>query len=263
MFYRSSFRRISRSLVTILALGLLQTGLSTPAAQANIPIKPTITSITSGATSLTVNMVTSGMTATQWRWSITRRVTSGCTNSLGDGVVQSTGSLSSTISITGLTAGCVYSVSVAGFNGVTGEYAESSKLVGGYTNGLLAYHINEAGASSGMTRRPFTTGTCGTEVVANISRVYSSTGPTGCNVDGFTSYYLGYIRAPITGVVTFKSRSDDGSILNIQGNNVFSDLTDHAPAAANSFNASGTVSMVGFIVSNIGIMKIVQVRPQF
>jgi hypothetical protein len=244
MFLRHSSHRIARSLVTILALGVLQTGLSTPAAQANIPVKPTITSITSGATSLTVNMVTSGITATQWRWSITRRVTSGCTNSLGDGVVQSTGSLSSTISITGLTAGCVYSVSVAGFNGVIGEYAESSKLVGGYTNGLLAYHINEAGASSVMTRRPFTTGTCGIEVVANLSREYLLTGPTGCNVDGFTSYYLGYIRAPITGVVTFKSRSDDGSILNIQGNNVFSDLTDHGPAVANSFNASGTVSMV-------------------
>lgn len=238
------FRRIARSLVTILVLGLLQTVISAEVAQANIPTKPTISSVTSAATSLTVNMVTTGTTATQWRWSITRRVTSGCANSLGDGVVQSTASLSSTISITGLTAGCIYSVSVAGFNGVIGEYAESSKLVGGYTNGLLAYHRNEAGVSSGMTRLPFTSGTCGTEVVANIARNYALNGPTGCDIDGFTSYYLGYIRAPITGIVTFKSRSDDGAILNIQGNNVFSDLTDHGVAAVNSFNASGTVSMV-------------------
>jgi hypothetical protein len=225
-------------------LGFIQTGFSVEVAHANTLSKPTITSITSGATSLTVNMVTTGISANQWRWSITRRVTSGCANTFGDGVVQSTGSLSSTISITGLTAGCAYSVSVAGFNGVIGEYAESSKLVGGYTNGLLAYHRNEAGSSTAMTRLPFTTSTCGTEIVANISREYLLTGPTGCNTDGFTSYYLGYIRAPLTGVVTFKSRSDDGAILNIQGNNVFSDLTDHGPAAANSFNASGTVSMV-------------------
>jgi hypothetical protein len=191
--------RIARSLVAILALGFIQTGFSAEVAKASTLSKPTITSITSGATSLTVNMVTSGIAATQWRWSITRRVTSGCANSLGDGAVQSTGSLSSTISITGLTAGCVYSVSVAGFNGVIGEYAESSKLVGGYTNGLLAYHINEAGSSSAMTRRPFTTGTCGTEVVANIARDYSLSGPTGCNVDEFTSYYLGYIRGANNG----------------------------------------------------------------
>jgi hypothetical protein len=236
--------RIARTLVVLLSAGFIQVGLGAPQASAAAPIEPTISSISSAASSLTVNMVTTGIDASSWRYKVTRRVVSGCANPGGDGVVQTTGSLSATISITGLTEGCIYSIGVAGYNGVIGDYAEFEKLVGGFTNGLTAYHKNEAVASSEMTRIPFTTGTCFVETVANINKNYVLTGPTGCNTDGFTTYYVGYIKAPITGSVTFKNRSDDGFILNIQGQNVIMDMADHASATAGSFNASGSINMV-------------------
>ncbi len=244
MFLSRFQRRIARTLVVLLGVGFIQTGISLTAAQAAAPIKPTISSVTSGATSLTVNMVTTGIDATQWRWHVTIKTGVSCANTYGDGVVQSTGSLSSTISITGLTSGCSYSVKVAGFNGSIGEYAEAEKLVGGFTNGLLAYHKNESGSSTAMTRVPFTTGTCGTEVFANINKNWAAAGPTGCNSDGFTTYYLGYIKAPVTGSVTFKNRSDDGFVLNIQGQNIITDMADHASAANGSYNGTGSINMV-------------------
>ena len=251
MFFSSLQKRIARTLVVLISAGFIQTGISLPAANAAAPIKPTITSLTSGATSLTVNMVTTGIDASQWRWHITTRTGVSCTNTYGNGVVQSTASLSSTISITGLTPGCSYSVKVAGFNGSIGEYAEAEELVGAFTNGLVAYTKNEAGSSTAMTRVPFTSGTCNVETVANINKNYALTGPTGCNVDGFTTYYLGYIKAPITGSVTFKNRSDDGFLLNIQGQNIITDMADHASAANGSFNASGSIKMVAHEIYRI------------
>jgi hypothetical protein len=236
--------RIARTVVVLIAAGFIQTGVSLSAANAALPIKPTISSLSSGTSSLTVNMVTTGIDASQWRWNITTKTGVGCANSYGDGVVQSTGSLSSSISITGLTSGCSYSVRVAGFNGSIGEYAEAEELVGAFSNGLFAYHKNEAVSSTSMTHAPFTTGTCGFETVANINKNYGLTGPTGCNVDGFTTYYLGYIKAPVTGSVTFKNRSDDGFYLNIQGQNIIADGLDHASASAGNFNASGSINMV-------------------
>ena len=244
MFLSTFQKRIARTLTVLISAGFIQTGISLPAAHAAAPIKPTITSLTSGASSLTVNMVTTGIDATQWRWHITTRTGVSCANSYGNGVVQSTGSLSSTISITGLSPGCSYSVKVAGFNGSIGEYAEAEELVGAFTNGLLVYHKNEAGTSSAMTRTPFTTGTCATGTVTRIDFNYDLTGPAGCNVDGFTTYYFGYIKAPITGSVTFKSRNDDGFYLNIQGQNVITEPTEHGPAAAGSYNGIGSINMV-------------------
>jgi hypothetical protein len=236
--------RIARTVVVLLSAGFIQVGLSAPQASAAAPIEPTISSVTSGATGLTVNMVTTGIDASSWRYKVTRRVVSGCANPGGDGVVQTTGSLSATISITGLTAGCIYSIGVAGYNGVIGDYAESEKLVGGFSNGLLVYHKNEVGSSSAMTRTPFTTGTCASCTVTRIDYDYATNGPAGCNADGFTSYYVGYIKAPITGSVTFKARTDDGFYLHIQGQNVIADSTEHGAAVSGSYNSIGSINMV-------------------
>ena len=236
--------RIARTVIVLLCAGFIQTGLSAPMANAAAPIEPTISSITSGVTSLTVNMVTTGIDATSWRWSISKRTGVSCANTYGDGVVQATGSLTSTISITGLTAGCTYSVKVAGYNGVIGDYNEAEKLVGAYSNGLNVYYKNEAGSSTAMTRVPFTTGTCNVSQVSNINQDWGTAGPSGCNTDGFTGYYIGYIKAPITGSVTFRNRSDDGFILNIQGQNVILNQVDQSPAFAGSYNDTGNINMV-------------------
>lgn len=234
-------RKVARTLATVLVLGLFEVAFSASPSIAATPIKPTIASITSGATSLTANMVTADIDATSWRWAISTKSGTGCTNPYGEGVVQATGSLSPTIVASGLTAGCSYSFKVAGFNGVVGEYVDGEKLVGAFSNGLNLYVKNEAGVSADSTHLPFTTGTCGSGIVSNIDIDYGSTSPSGCNADGFTSYYIGYIKAPYTGSVTFRNSSDDGFYLNIQGQNVISWSTE---GAATTYNSSGSINMV-------------------
>lgn len=212
-------------------------------AHATAPIEPTISSVTTDSSTITVNMVTTGIDASSWRWTLTRRQVSGCANTYGDGVVQSTNSLVPTFQIAGTTEGCTYVIRVAGFNGVIGDYADFEKVAGGFQNGLRIFVRQESGPSSGMTITPFTTGICSAAyvVVPNIAVNYGSSGPAGCTADGFTAYYVGYVRAPITGTVTFKSRSDDGFVLRIQGQTVIQDLTDHGPST--TFDAQGSVSM--------------------
>ena len=244
MFFASYRTRIARTIVGLLAAGFIQIGVSAPAAFAAPPVEPTITSVTADASSITVNLSTSTINANSWRYIVTRRVVSGCANPGGDGAVQSTASLVSGISISGLTEGCYYSIKVAGYNGVIGDYAEVDKVVGLYQNGLKLYVKNETTTASAFTRTPFTTGTCATGTANTINTNWSTGGPAGCGVDNFTSYYLGYIKAPITGTVTFKTRNDDGVSLHIQGQNVLYDGTQHAPAAIGSYNATGTISMV-------------------
>lgn len=238
--------RISRAIVLLLASGFIQTGVGAPAANATAPNKPTITSVTSDAGSITVNLATNDLDATQWRWSLTRRQVSGCANIYSDGVVQATVSLTNTIVINGTTEGCRYLIKVAGFNGLIGEYAEFDELAGGATNGLNIFVKSESGVSSGMTRTPLnkdSAGICNPAFsrVNNIDIDYGSSGPTNCPVDGFTSYYIGYIKAPFTGSVNFKVASDDGFILSIQGQNVFTYTGDAAPV---NYNASGSINMV-------------------
>lgn len=243
MFLAAHRRRIARSIVAVIAAGFIQVGLSAPVAFAAPLAAPTISSVTATATSLTVNMQTSGVVASSWRYILTRQKVSGCANPLTDTAVNTTGSLVSSFTIIDLTAGCHYTIKVAAYNGAIGAYSAADKLVGGYTNGLLVYTKNEAGLSAAATRLPFTTGICSSAgtIVANIDLDYGSTGPNGCNVDGFTSYYVGYIKAPYTGNVTFKNSSDDGFILNIQGQNV---INYAAEGAATLYNSSGTISMV-------------------
>jgi hypothetical protein len=202
--------------------------------------------VTSTASTITVTIATSGIDATQWRWSLTRRQTFGCDNTYGDGVLQSVGSLASTITINGTTEGCRYLIKVAGFNGVIGEYAEYDELAGGAANGLNIFVKTESGVSTGMTRTPLnknSVGICNPALsrVSNIDVQYVLGGPTNCPVDGFTSYYVGYVKAPYTGDVNFKVSADDGFILNIQGQNIIDNAIDTGPL---TYNASGTIKMV-------------------
>ena len=243
MFFTRYRARIARSVVGFIAAGFIQVGLSAPVANAAPLVAPTITSVTATATTMTVNMQTAGVAASSWRYILTRQKVSGCATSLTDGAVNSTASLVSSFTITGLTSGCHYTVKVAGFNGVIGAYAAADELVGGFINGLEFYAKNETGLSAAMTRTPFTTGTCSTAgaTVSNISVNWDSSGPAGCNTDGFTSYYVGYIKAPYTGTVNFRVWSDDGFFLNIQGQNVISYTSD---IAATFYNAAGSISMV-------------------
>lgn len=229
--------RIARSIVALLAAGFIQLGTSAPVAHAAPPIEPTITSSTSGATSITVNLSTSGISASSWRYIVTRRLVTGCANPGGDGVVQSTGSLTSSIQVTGLTAGCYYTVKVAGYNGVIGTYAAVDKLVGGYSSVLNVIYQNDAGTGTGILRTPITTG-CHTTTVSQINGITfaDGTGPSGCNSTYYTGYFYGYIKAPYTGTITFKMATNDAGVLAIQGNTI--------AVVTSSTSATGTFEMV-------------------
>ena len=233
MFVIAHRRRIARSIVAVIAAGFIQVGISAPVANAAPLAAPTITSSTVTATTMTVNLQTAGFAATSWRYIVNRRQVSGCASPVTDGAVQTTASLQSSITITGLTEGCYYTVKVAGFNGSIGTYAAVEKLVNGYFNGLKGYHINETTTYDGFTRVPFTSGTCSTEAITSIYKDWSTGSPTGCNNDNFTSYFVGYLRAPVTGAVTFRTANDDGIQLNIQGQNV---LFNGSAATSGSIN---------------------------
>jgi hypothetical protein len=235
MFFASSRTRIARTVVGLIAAGFVQIGVSSPSAYAAPPVEPTFSSVTADASSITINMVTTGINATSWRYIITRRSTSGCAAaSAGDGVVQSTASLLSSFSVTGLTSGCYYSIKVAGYNGVIGDYNETDKLVGSYSSVLNVVYQNDAGTGSTIVRTPFTSG-CNVTTVSNINYSFA-TGPSGCNATFYTGYLSGYIKAPYTGTVTFKMSTDDAGVLAIQGNAI-------AVVTSNG-SATGTFSMV-------------------
>jgi Concanavalin A-like lectin/glucanases superfamily len=237
MFFNSHRSRIARSIVGVIAAGFIQVGFSAPAAVAAPLAAPTITSSTVTATTMTVNLQTAGFAATSWRYIVNRRQVSGCATSVTDGAVQTTASLQGSITITGLTEGCYYTVKVAGFNGSIGAYAAVEKLVNGYLNGLKIYHKSETASGDGFTRTPFTSGTCATGVITTLNQNWSDGGPSGCGSNDFTSYVVGYIKAPHTGSVTFRSTNDDGLQLNIQGQRVFlNSISGTSP--------SGSINMV-------------------
>lgn len=237
MFLKRTQIRLARSIVALLAAGFIQVGISAPVANAAPLAAPTITSSTVTATSITVNLQTSGVVASSWRYIVNRRTVTGCSSPVTDGAVQSTGSLQTSITISGLTEGCYYTVKVAAFNGAVGAYAAVEKLVNGYVNGLKVYYKSENTTAAGFTRTPFTSGTCATGVLTSLNQNWGQGGPSGCGSNDYTAYVVGYIKAPYTGSVTFKSTNDDGLQLNIQGQRVFFN-------SVSASSPSGSINMV-------------------
>jgi len=232
-------RRIARSIITFLFLGLLEFGVTAPAATAAILSAPTITSITAGNASLTVNMVTAGSTGNFWTYEVIRRVTTGCVNPAGDGVDVNTASLSSSFTITGLTNGCSYLVRVAAnLNGV-GNFAEAEAMPNDYGNWLNLTWANDGGTGvTGINRTPITSG-CKSETTTSFNySIGTNVSPGGsCNGTYFTGYFSGYVKGPITGAVTFTlANTDDAGVFAIQGNTVVTQ--------AGGGSTSGVVNMI-------------------
>jgi hypothetical protein len=212
-------RRIARSLVALIFLGIFET--VAPSASAAVLPAPAITSITPGNGTLTVNMVTANNSANFWTYTVTRRDTSAsCANPYSDGVNTNTGTLSGTISLTGLTNGCNYLVRVAGNLAGVGNFAEIEGMPSNFGNFLNLVWMNDAGTGTTIVRTPFTTG-CRTETTTTLNySIPGGSGPAGCNTTYYTGYYSGYIRGPFTGTVTFKFGTDDAGVLAIQGNSL-------------------------------------------
>ncbi len=64
---------------------------------------------------------------------------------------------------------------------------------------------------------------------------------TGVNTDRFSTRWAGQVEAPISGIYTFSTISDDGVRLWVNGTQVINNWTDHAPAT----NNSAAISLTG------------------
>jgi hypothetical protein len=83
-------------------------------------------------------------------------------------------------------------------------------------------------------------GVCLTDVVPNIDFSWGEGGPSNCPNDGFTTYFYGFLKAPITGNIYFYDVADDGFYLEINGQTVISNWEDQATYAP---NGSGFISL--------------------
>ena len=103
---------------------------------------------------------------------------------------------------------------------------------------------------------------CGSTVLTTVDFDWSTTMPTGTScgtLDGafrtnYSAMITGYLLAPATGNYTFKSRSDDGFVMNLNGQTVLSSWTGQGAAALPNFNA--TSSAVSLVAGNIYPLRI-------
>jgi uncharacterized repeat protein (TIGR02059 family) len=131
-----------------------------------------------------------------------------------------------------------FALSFSVLSALTVATAPSANAASG---GLKIYIKNEAGASPGISRNAFTTGTCHTATAA-INYDWGSGSPGGtCGVNSFTVYATGYILAPVTGTVNFCAIADDGFHLTINTSVVINNWIDQGPNS--NCNATGTFSM--------------------
>jgi hypothetical protein len=119
--------------------------------------------------------------------------------------------------------------------------------------GLSIYWKNEAGATTSLSHTAFTTGTCAT-ATSNIGFNWASGSPSGCNVDGFTTYATGYISA-FNGAnsVTeyFCDQSDDGFYLLINGSAVIDNWVEQG--ASTTCNSTGSFTFAANTVYTIQV----------
>jgi uncharacterized repeat protein (TIGR02543 family) len=93
---------------------------------------------------------------------------------------------------------------------------------------------------------------CGSTILSTVDFNWSSSMPTGatsCNLSNYTAMITGYLLAPSTGNFVFKTRSDDGFIMNLNGTSVISNWVDQGATAAPNFNA--TSSSISLVEGNI------------
>jgi hypothetical protein len=106
---------------------------------------------------------------------------------------------------------------------------------------------------------------CGSAIIANVDFDWSTTMPTGTSCGtlsgslrtNYSAMITGYLLAPVTGSFTFKSRNDDGFIVNINGQNVITSWTGQGAAALPSFNPNTAVSAsMSLVAGNIYPIRI-------
>lgn len=119
---------------------------------------------------------------------------------------------------------------------ITNNFTEAAQAA----SGLNIYWKNEAGATTSILRNEFSSG-CSSSI-SNINFAWGTGAPSGCNVEGFTSFATGYIIWPGTAGtqvgVTFYDSADDGFYLTIDGSVVINNWVDQGAA---TYNAKSSV----------------------
>jgi hypothetical protein len=107
---------------------------------------------------------------------------------------------------------------------------------GGYLSGLPGTYYNQNGV-----QRAYFTGAQAVRVdgQVNFDWAAGAPGPAGIGIDDFSVRWSGFVTAPVSGNYTFRTRSDDGVRLYVNGALVIDNWTDHS--AAN--DDSGTIAM--------------------
>jgi len=118
-------------------------------------------------------------------------------------------------------------------------------------SGLQFYWRGDPGATTGSTYNqgqlteftgspPFV---CSSVTGSGIDFAWGSGGPSGCPVNGFTTYGTGYLLAPWTGTFTFCDQADDGFWLRLGSTDVISNWAEQGAQTGQNCNSTGTIAL--------------------
>ena len=127
----------------------------------------------------------------------------------------------------------------------------ASAITTGTGSGLFALIKNGVGDYGSIPTDMKFSDRCGSTILATVDFDWTSAMPTGATDCGtqsgayrinYSAMITGYLLAPATGSFTFKSRSDDGFVVNVNGQTVISSWAAQGAAAAPNFNTNNASS---------------------
>jgi uncharacterized repeat protein (TIGR02543 family) len=138
----------------------------------------------------------------------------------------------------------------------------ANALTTGTGSGLFALLKNGAESYSAIPTDMKFSDRCGSTILTTVDFDWSTTMPTGnsCGTlsgslrTNYSAMITGYLLAPTTGNFTFKSRNDDGFVVNINGQTVISSWAGQGALALPNYNA--TSSAISLIEGNIYPIRI-------
>ena len=139
----------------------------------------------------------------------------------------------------------------------------ASAITTGTGSGLFALIKNGVGDYATIPTDMKFSDRCGSTILATVDFDWTSAMPTGATDCGtqsgayrtnYSAMITGYLLAPATGSFTFKSRSDDGFVVNLNGQTVISSWPSQGAVALPNYNA--TSSAISLVEGNIYPIRI-------
>ena len=127
----------------------------------------------------------------------------------------------------------------------------ASAITTGTGSGLFALIKNGVGDYATIPTDMKFSDRCGSTILTTVDFDWTSAMPTGATDCGtqsganrinYSAMITGYLLAPATGSFTFKSRSDDGFVVNVNGQTVISSWAAQGAVAAPNFNTNNATS---------------------